>query len=193
MVAAAKRCARYLKSTRDFGLIYWKTWAKSHVERPLNALAAYTDADWAGQQDTRKSTAGCVMLFNGTAVSWYSKTLRTVALSSQDAEYMALSDGSREVVFLRNMLIEMQFDVDTTTVWGDNNGSLTVARNPANHQKTKHIAVRYHYIRQLIEDGEITVDKIDTTEQLADVMTKSLPQAQHKYLSEQIAGQTFEV
>ena len=65
-----------------------------------NPIHAYTDADWAGQVDTRKSTAGYVLLFNGTGVSWSSKTLKTIALSSQDAEYMALSDGSREVIFV---------------------------------------------------------------------------------------------
>ena len=191
MVAAAKRCARYLKGTPDFGLHYWKSWhSNSTVEISVyNPIHAYTDADWAGQVDTRKSTAGYVLLFNGTGVSWSSKTLKTIALSSQDAEYMALSDGSREVIFVRNVLSMTGFVMsEPTSLHGDNNGSLAVSRNPAAHQKTKHIAVRYHFIRQTIEDGRIQVVKVCTTEQLADVLTKALATLQHKWLSDQISG-----
>ena len=124
---------------------------------PNDPIKTYTDADWAGQVDTSKSTAGMVMLFNGTAISWYSKTLKVIALSSQDAEYMALSDGSREIIFIRQLLNELGMELKSPTeIYGDNNGSLAVSNNPAAHQKTKHIRIRYHFIRQEIKNGAVS-------------------------------------
>ena len=89
---------------------------------PNDPIKTYTDADWAGQVDTSKSTARMVMLFNGTAISWYSKTLKVIALSSQDAEYMALSDGSREIIFIRQLLNSLGMKLKSPTeMYGDNN------------------------------------------------------------------------
>lgn len=195
MITAAKRCIRYLAGTKQFGPRYHKRWISQIVvdtSTPWSIstpIKAYTDADWAGQQDTRKSTGGLILQFNGSAVSWSSKTLRTIALSSQDAEYMALSDGSREVVYVRNVLTTLGFNLSSTDLFGDNNGSLAVAKNPAAHQKTKHIQVRYHYIRQLTEDKTIDLKRVDTQDQLADVMTKSLSAQQHQTLTRLIAAQ----
>ena len=129
-----------------------------------------------------------VLLFNGTAISWYSKTLKVIALSSQDAEYMALSDGSREIIFVRNVLTLMGFELAATGLHGDNNGSIAVARNPMAHQKTKHIAVRYHFVRQQVSEGTIKIVKVPTTDQLADVLTKALSTTQHRILVSRILG-----
>ena len=113
-------------------------------------------------------------------MSWYSKTLKVITLSSQDAEYMALSDGSREIIFIKQLLSSLGMTLKSPTeIYGDNNGSLAVPNSPAAHQKTKHIRIRYHFIRQEIKNGEIKTVKVPTTIQLADVLTKALHQEQH--------------
>jgi hypothetical protein len=197
MVAAAKRVLRYLKGTSTIGLRFHRIWRSDRIVEasvkwsPNAPIKGFTDADWAGQVDTRKSTEGLILLFNGTAISWWYRTIRTVALSSQDAEYMGLSDGSREVIFIRQMLHLMNFKLDATELLGDNNGSLAISNNPAAHQKTKHIQVRYHFIRQKIEDKEIKTVKVSTELQLADIMTKALCWVIHKRLTLLAAGSEF--
>ena len=124
-----------------------------------------------------------ILLFNGTAISWWSRTIKTVACSTQDAEYMALSDTARETMFCRNLLCLLGFELSTTPVYGDNNGSLALAANPGGeHQRSKHIDARYHYIRQQIEEKFIAVLKIGTEFQLADFTTKAMAPPQFMFL-----------
>ena len=152
-------------------------------------ISAFSDSAWADRLDDRKSTAGMVLLFNGTAIMWWSKVLRTVACSSQDAEFMALSDASREVIFIRNLLKGIGYKLEgPTPLFGDNNGSLALANNPCDHQKSKHIEVRYFFVRQKVEEGRISVVRVSTQDQLADILTKALPQPQHEKLSLIIMG-----
>jgi hypothetical protein len=199
MIKAAKRALRYLQGTTRFGLVYRRKWRVDRMAGIFtrwcrdNPVAGAVDADWAGQPDTRKSTAGFILLFNGTAIHWWSRTLKIIALSSQDAEYMALSDTSREVVFIRQLLQSLGFSMGNgTEIYSDNNGAITLACNPCEHQKSKHIQVRYHFVRQRVEEGEIVILKIHTmsSEQLADVMTKALGSDQHWILCKRSAGQT---
>jgi hypothetical protein len=128
-------------------------------------------------------------LFNGAAIHWWSRTLKVVALSSQDAEYMALSDSSREIVFIRQLLEALGFGVrGSTDLHSDNNGALALAKRPGDHQRSKHIQVRYHFVRQLIEDGVIEGKWIGTIQQLADMMTKALSAVRHWELTRRAAG-----
>ncbi len=114
-----------------------------------NPIVSFNDADFTGQIHDRKSTSGMILLFNGTAISWWSRTIKTVACSTQDDEYMALSDTARETIIYRHLLVLLGFQLSTTPVYGDNNnGSLALAANPGGeHQRSKHIHVRYHYVR----------------------------------------------
>jgi hypothetical protein len=194
MVIAAKRVLRYLGKTKHLGLIYHCVprtvlgglFATS-FETPVSA---FSDASWADRLDDRKSTAGMVLLFNGTAIMWWSKVLRTVACSSQDAEFMALSDASREVIFIRNLLQGIGYKLEgPTALFGDNNGSLALANNPCDHQKSKHLEVRYFFVRQKVEQGRVAVTRVSTQDQLADVLTKALAQPQHERLCLIIMGQ----
>ena len=137
-----------------------------------------------------------VMLFNGTAIMWWSKIIRTVACSSQDAEFMSLSDACREVCFIQNLLNSIGYKVDKTKLFGDNKGSLCLAKNPQDHQKSKHIEVRYFFIRQKVEEGRVQVHYVNTVEQLADLLTKALPAPQHMKLTLTVMGhscETFEL
>ena len=119
--------------------------------------------------------------------------MKTIALSSQDAECMALSDGSREILFIRQLLETLGFTLENTPteLLGDNAGSLCVANNPAAHQKTKHIRIRFHFIRQGIKLGWIKTVKAPTDLQLADVLTKALAQDQHWILIDLASGNSL--
>ena len=187
MVKAAKRVLRYVISTPKLGLKYHGTHRSilSGLWRCTNdnPIVSFSDADFAGELDGRKSTEGALIMFNGTAISWWSRTLKTVACSTQDAEYMALSDTARETIFCRNLLCLLGFELSTTPLYGDNNGSLALAANPGGeHQRSKHIDVRYHYVRQQIEEKFIAALKIGTKYQLADFTTKSMALTQFMFL-----------
>ena len=194
MVKACKRVIRYLKYTANLGIRYtagsFEVVGGLFKSSMADPFCTFGDADWAGRIDDRKSTAGMVLMFAGGALSWWSKTLKTVCLSSQDAEYMAISDSSREVIFIRQLLESIGYRLNTSTLFGDNNGSIALAQNPGGHQKTKHIAIRWHFIRQRVEGQELKVRKIGTTDQYADLMTKALAEAAHWKLTKLVCGVT---
>ena len=110
--------------------------------------------------------------------------MKTIALSSSDSEYMALSDTSREAIFVRGLLTAVGFFLqEPTDIYGDNNASIEFAKNPCAHHKSKHLDIRLHFIRQKIEEEVVTVKKIGTQDQIADIFTKALPRAQHERLA----------
>ena len=192
-VVVAKQCLCYLAGTKQLDLLYHHHFTLvlggvfySCICLPSefpDVVCVFSDADWAGQLDDHKSTSGMVLMFNGTAITWWSQVIHLVACSSQDAEFMALSDACHEVVFIQNLLNSIGFHVDKMTLFGDNKGSLCLALDPADHQKSKHIAVRYFFIRQRIEEQRVQVFYVKTTEQLADLLTKALAKAQHTSLT----------
>ena len=121
-----------------------------------------------------------MLLFNGALIHWWSRTLKVIALSSQDADYMALSDSSRELIFIRQLLESLGFKVTgPTDLYSDNNGALALANKPCDHQKSKHIEVRFHFARQQVEENAVATQKVSTADQLAGVMTKSLAKLRH--------------
>ena len=188
MVGTAIRCLRYVASTPKLGLLFHRS-PQSVLGGILysgSPVCAFADSSFAESPDDRKSTAGMALLFNGTAVMWWSKTLKTVACSSQDAEYMALSDTSREIVFVQNLLASVGYHVDGVTLHGDNKGSLFLAEHPGDHQKSKHIEVRYFFVRQKVEEGRLQFVK--TTQQWADVLTKALAKVLHRRFSLHLMG-----
>lgn len=171
---AAKRVLRYLKGTSNHGLDYKKS------SKPL---FGFVDADWGADLDDRSSHTGFVFQLAGAAVTWESRKQRTVALSSTEAEYVALSEATKEAVYLRNFLKEVKFSklvVNATMIYCDNQGAQSLMRNPVHHSRTKHIDIRYHYVRQVFEKGDIDVNYIPTNEMVADVLTKGLPKPGHE-------------
>ena len=170
-----KRILRYLKGTMNYGIVY-----TGNKNRGEFQLIGYSDSDFANDVDDYKSVGGYIFMVNGTTFSYRSKKQTTVATSTVNAEYVALSDAACEAVWIRMLLEEMGMkQMKATTVYGDNAGSLQIAKNPAMHSKAKHIAVKYHFIRELVESQQVEVVKIGTKEQLADGMTKALPKATH--------------
>jgi hypothetical protein len=170
---AVKRIFRYLNGTRDFGLIY----TKGH-----HNLVGYSDSDYAGDIETRKSTTGYVFQLGNNTVTWNSRRQPTVALSTTEAEYMALSHTICEGIWTRALLKELGFTQPTTTIHEDNQGCLALVKNPVQHHRTKHIDVKYHFIREQIEQGSFQVIYCQTDEMKADILTKGIAGPQFKKL-----------
>lgn len=165
---AVKHIYRYLKGTSEFALLYKRGEGE--------CVCGFTDADWAGDIHNRKSTTGFVFLLGNTPITWNSKKQPTVALSSTEAEYMAITEGTKEAIWLRRLFGELKLqDLQIpTTIHGDNQGSINLAHNPVYHGRTKHVEVRHHFIREKILTREITLDFVPTGKQLADIFTKAL-------------------
>ena len=166
-MAAAKQILRYLKHTIHFTLNY---------NRPNDPLLGYSDADWATNYD-RKSYTGYVFELCGGAITWATKKQTTIALSSTEAEYMALAAATKEAVYLRNLVAEIGFQnlVNAPlTIYCDNQSAIQLAKNPAHHERSKHIDIRYHYIRSVYDKSYITILYISTEDMKADILTKNL-------------------
>ena len=165
---AVKRILRYLQTTKDFRLEF------SGEKR--EKLVCYADASWANDLDTRRSTTGYLFKLNGNIISWKSQRQSTVALSSTEAEYMGLSTAVQEAIWLKKLLKEFKIYPDeSVTIYQDNQGAIALAKNPVFHQRTKHIDIRYHFVREMLEDKEIEICFTPTSEMHADFLTKNLP------------------
>lgn len=138
-------------------------------------LSAYSDADWAGDRDDRRSTGAYVFCIGAGAISWSAKRQPTIALSSLEAEYMALTQASKEALWIKRLLNEFGINIPTVIIFGDNQGSLALAKNSVFHARSKHIDIQHHFIRDTIKSGEVEVQYLPTEYMVADVLTKSLP------------------
>ena len=138
-------------------------------------LEGYSDSDWAGCLETRRSTSGCLVRFNGDVISWMSRRQKTVALSSAEAEYMALSEVTKEIIWYRTWIWEV-FGIWTTgLVYEDNQATKAIAEGVSTiRDRTKHIDIRYRFINEAVQDQKIKIQWIDTQHQQADILTKPL-------------------
>lgn len=163
-----KRIFRYLKGTSDMGLYY-----SSSVE---DDLVGYSDSDWAGDCDDRRSVSGYMFKLCGAPISWRSKKQTTVALSTAEAEYVALSSATQEAVWLKQLLSELLAKQQSKAVliYEDNQSAISMARNAQFHGRTKHIDIRHHFVREKVNDGTIDLKYCPTDRMLADVLTKGL-------------------
>lgn len=170
--AAVKRILRYLKGTSHYQLVY--DFSDSSLDLN-NIITGYSDSDHAGDLDSRRSTTGFVFQLGSSAISWCSRLQPTVALSSTEAEYMALTEAINEAIHLRHIFNDLQLPQSgPTVIFEDNQGALKLACNPMHHRKTKHIDVRYHHIRHHITTGTVQLAYIHTSNQLADCLTKNV-------------------
>ena len=133
---------------------------------------------------SRRSTSGYTFVMSGRCVSWKSMKQRTVALSSTEAEYMALSEATQKAVWLNAFLCELNeiFSDTAVKIYDDNQGSIALAQNPEYHKRTKHINVRYHFVREKVKDGQVILEYISTLDMLADFITKPIPATQFRVL-----------
>lgn len=168
---AGKRVLRYLKKTINFGLIFRNT---------NEPLFGFTDADWGNCPNDRKSYTGYCFILSGSAITWESRKQCTVALSSTEAEYMALSDATKECIYLSKLFSELwDNNIKQVRILTDNRGSIKLAENPVFHKRTKHIDIKHHFIRDALKNEQIDVDFIPTENMGADILTKALPSAKH--------------
>jgi len=166
---AVKRVFRYLKGTPNLGIFYSK-------QNNNNDFVGYSDADWAGDRDDRKSTSGyCFLLSNGL-ISWRSVKQSCVALSTAEAEYVSLSSAAQEAIWIGNLLCDVEVaSTKPIVLFEDNQSAICLAKNPKSHSKTKHIEIKYHFVRDLISSNKIELNFCPTDKMLADIFTKSLP------------------
>lgn len=164
---ALKRVLRYLQGSKHLSMVYQKF--------DGNKLLAYSDADWAGDIEKRRSTSGFAFLLGGGAISWLSRLQPVVALSTTEAEYIALTSAAQEHVWLTRLFREIGFgDALGNVIYEDNQGAIHLARDPVAHKRVKHIEIRYHFIRDKVESGEIILEYCPTNDMVADIFTKAL-------------------
>ena len=166
---AAKRILRYLKGTINFSLFYS---ASNNYK-----LVGYSDSDFGGDIDDRKSTSGFVFFMGDTAFTWMSKKQPIVTLSSCEAEYVAATSCVCHAIWLRNLLKELSLtQEEPTKICVDNKSTIALAKNPVFHDRSKHIDTRYHYIRECITRKDVQLEYVKSQDQIADIFTKPLKQ-----------------
>eukprot|EP00253_Pinus_taeda_P031617 PITA_31617 len=151
--------------------------SQSHAKAaPL--LVGFTGSDWAGDPDDRKSTAGYVFTLGSGPITWACKKQAAISLSSAEAEYRGAVEASKEALWLRQILSEFGFEQQhPTTLWCDNQSAIQLCKDPAQHQRSKHIELHMHFIRKLIHDHVLEVQYCSTDDQVADIFTKALTEA----------------
>jgi hypothetical protein len=214
---AVQRVLRYLKKTLDYGITYGGPQnpaiqdALPWLAKGLTGTTAFgfTDSDWAGDRNTRKSTSGYLYNLYEGAISWKSAKQPIVATSSTEAEYIACTEAAKEGLWLQRIMAEIRGETaprlmdysheiedyiqDLTgpktddhelygpqIIFADNQGAIKLSKNPLYHNRTKHIDVKYHFIRESTQKGLIQLVYIPTGEMVADILTKSLPRDRHQ-------------
>lgn len=160
---AVKWILRYLRGTTEKCLYF----SKGEIK-----VEGYVDADFAGEVDHRRSTTGYIFTVGTGAVSWMSRIQKIVALSTTEAEYVAVTEASKELIWLQGLLTELGFMQEKCALYSDSQSAIHLARNSAFHSRTKHIGLRYHFIRSLLEDEVLTLIKIQGSKNPADMLTK---------------------
>lgn len=169
---ALKRIIRYIKGTLTHGI--------QMVRGQIDSLTADTDADWAGCPDTRKSTSGYCVYLGPNLVSWSSKRQPTISRSSSEAEYKGVANAVAELTWIRNLMHELHRPIrNASVVYCDNIGSVYLSTNPVKHQRTKHVELDIHFVRDKVAIGEVKVLHVPTSLQYADIFTKGLPSSLH--------------
>lgn len=165
-VEGVKRVLRYLRGTAEYSL-------KFSAEAKLD-IVGYCDSDYAGDLEERKSTSGCVFMVGGSVVSWRSERQSVVATSTTEAEYIAAAEAVKELIWLGRLFEEMTGESVCPALCVDNQSAIKLIGNPGMHRRTKHIDVRYHFIRDEKRKKTFTLKYVGTQQQAADFLTKGL-------------------
>jgi len=163
---AVKNIFRYLRRTPSLGLWYS---AGTNL-----FITAFSDADLGGCQLDRKSTSGGCQFLDGKLVSWQSKKQTSTAISTAEAEYVAAAACTSQIIWIQHQLRDYGYQMKRTPLFCDSNSAIRICHNPVQHSKTKHIALRYHFIKDHIQEGNIEIHFVPTKQQFADIFTKAL-------------------
>lgn len=168
----AKRALRYIQGTLDLKLEFRK-------DKNTEVLVGFADSDWAGDVNDRKSTSGYIFKLFGNLITWSTHKQAVISQSSTEAEYAALVEAMNELEWIKELLREVNITPnEPTTIYEDNTSCIKAAEKPKNHKRMKHVAVKYHLVRDTIEKGLVQLKYIPTGEQSADIMTKGLGKVQ---------------
>ncbi|MCO5570232.1 hypothetical protein L7F22_023950 [Adiantum nelumboides] len=163
---AVRGILRYLKATKNMRICYGS--------QELSVMG-YTDSDYADDLDNRRSTLGYVFTMVGGAVSWRSRLQTCVTQSTTEVEYVAASEACKEAIWLGRLVRDLGIKEETPMLHCDSQSAIQLARNPVYHSKTKHVDVKYHFIREMVEDKQVQLVKVHTTDNPIDLLTKGLP------------------
>jgi hypothetical protein len=178
---AVKHIFRYLVGTVNYGLLYSRT---------SNDCIGYSDSDWGGDLDDRKSTSGYVFKIGGAPISWQSRKQSCVALSTSEAEYIALTCAAQEAIWLHQLLTELEQEPEKKIViYVDNQSTICLSTNPQFRGRSKHISIKYHYIRGQVRDGTVDLKYCRSEEMLADVFTKGVTGEKFPFITSESRNQ----
>jgi hypothetical protein len=178
---AAKRILRYIKGTIDLGIFCPRS-SEGAVE-----LKGYTDSDWGGCVDDSRSTSGYLFSLNSGVFTWSSKKQETTAQSTAEAEYIAAASAVNQAIWLRKMLKDLGHEqIEATKIMCDNSSAVSISKNPVFHGRTKHIKIKFHFIREVQQSNEVMLIHCSSEEQLADIFTKPLPKERFETLRQMI-------
>ena len=174
-----KHLLRYIKGTLTDSLFY-------HSQFDFT-LEVFSDAYWAGSSSNRRSTGGFYIFLGQNFISWSSRKQKTVARSSTEAEYRALSDATAEILWLRSLLQELQLPLPISPIlWCKKIGATYLAANPVFHSRMKHVEIHYHFVRELVNSKQLRIAYVSTKDQLADLLTKALPKQRFLHLKSKL-------
>ncbi|GKC93586.1 hypothetical protein Tco_1159028 [Tanacetum coccineum] len=167
---AIKRIFRYIKGTMHLGLWYPKG---TNIE-----TVVYADSDHAGDYVDRKSTNGICMFVGCCLTSWFSKKQTALAISTTEAEYVSARKACQQELWMKQALI----GYDDVPIMCDNKGAIDLSKNPMQHSRTKHIEIRHHFLRDNVQKGHISIEKVPSVDNIADILTKPLKRESFNYL-----------
>ena len=177
-MSALKRIINYVKTTANFGVWY--------IKDTNDILAGYSNTDWAGNADDRKSISGGCFYVGNNLVFWMSKKQNSIFLSTAEVKYIATGSCCTQLLWMQKLFHDYDICLEYLTIYCDNTSAINISKNLVQHSRTKHVEIRHHFIRELVEDGTLTLEFIHTNDQKADLFTKPLDSKQFEFLRQNI-------
>ncbi|GKD28539.1 hypothetical protein Tco_1239317 [Tanacetum coccineum] len=171
---AVKRIFQYIKGTTHLGLWYPKG---TDIE-----TVVYVDSDHAGDYVDRKSTSGICMFVGCCLTSWFSKKQTALAISTTEAEYVSAGKACQQALWMKQALIDYDVRLNDVPIMCDNKGAIDLSKNPVQHSRTKHIEIRHHFLRDNVQKGHISIEKVPSVDNITDILTKPLKRESFNYL-----------
>lgn len=181
---AAKRVLRYLKGTMNKELTYHHQEKEENTNQFSN-ITAFSDADWAGDKTTRKSVSGALIYHQGNLIAWSSRRQRTVSLSSAESEYIAAASCVSELLFVKGLSVDFNEECNVV-LYVDNQSAIKMIHNSENTKHSKHIDIKYHFIKDIVNQNFLIVKYVSTSENTSDIMTKPLCSVKFCYFRDKL-------